>query len=328
MRLTLYGRPTYILLHCYTGTLLHYYIATLLHCYIATLLHCYIATLLHCYTVEDVINTVIVASLIRRTIIFKHTLGWMTSSSHFQVQLDRPGLLKIITTNVIIIIITCMTMIIIISSYGWTDTLTWFFRLLTNIVNKSRYFLNLVYISLEPFKKISLKGGNHHNFQLRLDRHVGLVAPCWATFKATSLPLVLIHRFFQCSYLTIVAIIVVLQSLQLSSAKRSYSDLGRPSSEDVEWRPYTPGGEYLLMGDQVFYHIILLMGDQVTDIIFEHTKLLMGDQVLDMLTSYLIFVTGTTGVARVKNSVRCKFFQIERKKTTYFTLFGVNFSYF
>ena len=27
---------------------------------------------------------------------------------------------------------------------------------------------------------------------------------------------------------------------------------------------------------------------------------------------YLIFVTGTTGGARVKNSVRCKFFQIER----------------
>ena len=46
------------------------------------------------------------------------------------------------------------------------------------------------------------------------------------------------------------------------------------------------------------------------------------------LCPYLIFVTGTTGVARVKNSVRCKFFQIERKKTTYFTLFGVNFSYF
>ena len=30
--------------------------------------------------------------------------------------------------------------------------------------------------------------------------------------------------------------------------------------------------------------------------------------------AYLILVTGTTGAARVKNSVRCKFFQIERKK--------------
>ena len=30
--------------------------------------------------------------------------------------------------------------------------------------------------------------------------------------------------------------------------------------------------------------------------------------------SYLIFVTGTTGAARVKISVRCKFFQIERQK--------------
>ena len=38
--------------------------------------------------------------------------------------------------------------------------------------------------------------------------------------------------------------------------------------------------------------------------------------------AYLIFVTGTTGAARVKNSVRCKFFQIERKKTTYFTFLG------
>ena len=37
---------------------------------------------------------------------------------------------------------------------------------------------------------------------------------------------------------------------------------------------------------------------------------------------YLIFVTGTTGAARVKNSVGCKFFQIERKKTTYFTFLG------
>ena len=124
--------------HIHTVTVLHWYIVTLLHCYIVTLLHCYIVTLLHCYTVEDVINTVIVASLIRRTIIFKHTLGWMTSSSHFQVQLDRPGLLKIITTNVIITNITCMTIIIIISSYGWTDTLTWFFRLLENIVKIAR----------------------------------------------------------------------------------------------------------------------------------------------------------------------------------------------
>ena len=32
------------------------------------------------------------------------------------------------------------------------------------------------------------------------------------------------------------------------------------------------------------------------------------------LCAYLIFVTGTTGAARVKISVRCKFFQIERKK--------------
>ena len=31
---------------------------------------------------------------------------------------------------------------------------------------------------------------------------------------------------------------------------------------------------------------------------------------------------------RVKNSVRCKFFQIECQKNTYFTLFGVNSSYF
>ena len=34
----------------------------------------------------------------------------------------------------------------------------------------------------------------------------------------------------------------------------------------------------------------------------------------DISPPYLIFVTGTTGVARVKNSVRCKFVQIERKK--------------
>ena len=32
------------------------------------------------------------------------------------------------------------------------------------------------------------------------------------------------------------------------------------------------------------------------------------------LRPYLIFVTGTTGAARVKISVRCKFFQIERQK--------------
>ena len=38
--------------------------------------------------------------------------------------------------------------------------------------------------------------------------------------------------------------------------------------------------------------------------------------------AYLIFVTGTTGAARVKNSVGCKFFQIERKQTTYFTFLG------
>ena len=37
---------------------------------------------------------------------------------------------------------------------------------------------------------------------------------------------------------------------------------------------------------------------------------------------YLIFVTGTTGAARVKNSVRCKFFQFERKKITYFLVLG------
>ena len=30
--------------------------------------------------------------------------------------------------------------------------------------------------------------------------------------------------------------------------------------------------------------------------------------------TYLIFVTGTTGGARVKNSVQCKIFQIERGK--------------
>jgi len=36
----------------------------------------------------------------------------------------------------------------------------------------------------------------------------------------------------------------------LLSLWSSFTDLGRPSSEDVEWRPYTPGGEYLLMGDQ------------------------------------------------------------------------------
>ena len=46
------------------------------------------------------------------------------------------------------------------------------------------------------------------------------------------------------------------------------------------------------------------------------------------LKSYLIFVTGTTGAARVKVSAWCKFFQIERKKTTYLTLLGVNFSCF
>ena len=39
-------------------------------------------------------------------------------------------------------------------------------------------------------------------------------------------------------------------------------------------------------------------------------------------SAYLIFVTGTTGAARVKNSVGCKFFQIERQKTTYFTFLG------
>ena len=44
--------------------------------------------------------------------------------------------------------------------------------------------------------------------------------------------------------------------------------------------------------------------------------------------AYLIFVTGTTGAARVKVSVVCKFFQIERKKTAHLTLFGVNFRYF
>ena len=38
---------------------------------------------------------------------------------------------------------------------------------------------------------------------------------------------------------------------------------------------------------------------------------------------YLIFVTGTTGGARVKKYVRCKFFKIKRKKTAYFFFFGV-----
>ena len=38
--------------------------------------------------------------------------------------------------------------------------------------------------------------------------------------------------------------------------------------------------------------------------------------------AYLIIVTGTTGAARVKNSVRCKFFQIERKKIHILLFFG------
>lgn len=36
----------------------------------------------------------------------------------------------------------------------------------------------------------------------------------------------------------------------LLSLWSSFTDSGRPSSEGVEWRPYTPGGEYLQMGDQ------------------------------------------------------------------------------
>ena len=38
--------------------------------------------------------------------------------------------------------------------------------------------------------------------------------------------------------------------------------------------------------------------------------------------AYLIFVTGTTGAARVKISVRCKFFQIERKKIHIWLFWG------
>jgi len=36
----------------------------------------------------------------------------------------------------------------------------------------------------------------------------------------------------------------------LLSLWSSFTDSGKPSSEGVEWNPYTPGGEYLLMGDQ------------------------------------------------------------------------------
>merc|ERR1712113_1252270 len=36
----------------------------------------------------------------------------------------------------------------------------------------------------------------------------------------------------------------------LLSLWSSFTYSGRPSSEGVEWRPYTPGGEYLQMGDQ------------------------------------------------------------------------------
>ena len=43
---------------------------------------------------------------------------------------------------------------------------------------------------------------------------------------------------------------------------------------------------------------------------------------------YFIFVTGTTGAARVKISVRCKFLPDWTPKTTYLTLLGVNFRYF
>ena len=38
--------------------------------------------------------------------------------------------------------------------------------------------------------------------------------------------------------------------------------------------------------------------------------------------TYLIFVKGTTGAARVKNSVRCKLFQIERKKYIFYSFWG------
>ena len=37
---------------------------------------------------------------------------------------------------------------------------------------------------------------------------------------------------------------------------------------------------------------------------------------------YLIIVTGTTGAARVKISVRCKFFQIERQKLHIWLFWG------
>ena len=44
---------------------------------------------------------------------------------------------------------------------------------------------------------------------------------------------------------------------------------------------------------------------------------------LGALLPYLIFVAGTTGSARVKKSVRCKIFQIERRELHILHFLGV-----
>ena len=57
---------------------------------------------------------------------------------------------------------------------------------------------------------------------------------------------------------------------------------------------------------------------QFAQLLLSHiSKIFLHENGSDMKTlsfTYLIFVTGIMGAARVKISVRCKFFQIERKK--------------
>ena len=54
---------------------------------------------------------------------------------------------------------------------------------------------------------------------------------------------------------------------------------------------------------------------------------LMG-RVCVCVCAYLIFVTGTTGAARVKIYVRCNFFSTLNAKNYIFYIFGVNLSNF
>ena len=75
-----------------------------------------------------------------------------------------------------------------------------------------------------------------------------IIVILWSSFTGQS-SLSLMIYFSHGAYVKISSLVK-----QSSSSSSSSLDLGRPSSEEVEWMPYTPGGEYLLMGDQVTFH--------------------------------------------------------------------------